>query len=332
MGKALIAALLFAASALAQFTPPNGGGGGSGTVTSVTCGTNLTGGTITTSGTCALSNSPAITGSFSTGSGSGNTGGLDLYVGTAANLNGGNPATGYVTLFADSAGNVANDISVINSSGTKVDLQNPVNLQNFPIYPGSSPANVAIGPDAIDGIWFGYKYGGGASFVANGVDILTFNASNTVGVDMNGSYGIGWTTPGTGADAGPTNTALCVVADGELELGAHGAGTCNSGGQLILAGIYSGGTKFTISGCSAGTTVGGATAGSFLSGTTGTCTVVVTMNGATGLTAPNGWSCSASDLTTPANKLSQSASSATTCTITGTTVSGDKVQFMAVGF
>ena len=59
MGKSLIAALLFAATGLAQFTPPNGGGGGSGTVTSV--GGSFTGGLIsvggspvTNSGTLAL--------------------------------------------------------------------------------------------------------------------------------------------------------------------------------------------------------------------------------------------------------------------------------------
>ena len=67
------------------------------------------------------------------------------------------------------------------------------------------------------------------------------------------------------------------------------------------------------------------------SGTTGACTVVITINGATGLTAPNGWVCHAEDLTTPANLISQSAC-ATTCTVTGTTVSGDTISFLAMGF
>lgn len=44
------------------WTQISGGGGGSGTVTSVICGTNLDGGTITTTGTCSVKASPAFTG------------------------------------------------------------------------------------------------------------------------------------------------------------------------------------------------------------------------------------------------------------------------------
>jgi hypothetical protein len=87
------------------------------------------------------------------------------------------------------------------------------------------------------------------------------------------------------------------------------------------------GTKFTASGCSNSTTVGGATAGTYKSGTAGTCTVTITMNGATGVTAPNGWACSAYDQTTAADVQRQSASTATTATITGTTASGDVIVF-----
>lgn len=97
--------------------------------------------------------------------------------------------------------------------------------------------------------------------------------------------------------------------------------------------VLSNGTKFTTSGCSVSATTGGATAGKYTSGTTGTCTVVLTMNGATGLTAPNGWSCSATDLTTAADALQgQTASSTTTATISGTTVSGDVVSFFCMGY
>lgn len=98
------------------------------------------------------------------------------------------------------------------------------------------------------------------------------------------------------------------------------------------AGIVAGGTKFTITGCSAGTTTGGAFAGTFVSGTTGACTVVITLNGATGITAPNGWTCHANNLTTTANLIQQSASSTTTCTVTGTTVTGDVISFMAMAY
>jgi hypothetical protein len=101
---------------------------------------------------------------------------------------------------------------------------------------------------------------------------------------------------------------------------------------ITMPGIISTGTKFTASGCSNSSTVGGATAGKFTSGTTGTCTVVITMNGATGLTAPNGWTCHASDQTTPANQIVTTTSSATTATISGSTTSGDVISFSCTGY
>lgn len=87
------------------------------------------------------------------------------------------------------------------------------------------------------------------------------------------------------------------------------------------------GTKFTISGCSTTTLVGGAAAGSFKSGVTGTCTPVITLNGATGVTAPHGWTCWSNDETTPADTLRETGSTATTVTLSGTTVSGDVIDF-----
>jgi hypothetical protein len=75
-------------------------------------------------------------------------------------------------------------------------------------------------------------------------------------------------------------------------------------------------TKFTVSGCSAGTTVGGATSGRFTLGAN-TCTAIVTMNGATGLTAPNGWTCQAHDRTAPTILIGgESASTTTTASFT----------------
>lgn len=87
---------------------------------------------------------------------------------------------------------------------------------------------------------------------------------------------------------------------------------------------------FTVSGCSANTPTGGTWAGTYKSGVTGTCTVVVTPNVPT--PAPHGWRCTADDTTTPADAQHQSAFTPTTCTITGTTVSGDVVIFSAAAF
>ena len=90
------------------------------------------------------------------------------------------------------------------------------------------------------------------------------------------------------------------------------------------------GTTFTASGCSNGTLVGGATAGSYDSGTSGTCTVVVTMGNTQ--TAANGWGCSVWDITTNADLQEETAYTTTTVTFSGTTVSGDKIAFSCIAF
>ncbi len=95
-----------------------------------------------------------------------------------------------------------------------------------------------------------------------------------------------------------------------------------------FSGVISNGSTFTASGCSNSTLVGGATAGSFKSGTTGTCTVVITP----GITAPHGWACKASDLTTSADLVTQTATTTSTFTLSGITVSADVVNFSCTGY
>src|SRR6185312_14851614 len=81
-------------------------------------------------------------------------------------------------------------------------------------------------------------------------------------------------------------------------------------------------TKFTVAGtgCTPGTTTGGPTAGT-VTLATGPCTsIVITMNGATGLTAPNGWHCNVEDKTLQAagtwfGEWGESSSTTTTATI-----------------
>lgn len=99
-------------------------------------------------------------------------------------------------------------------------------------------------------------------------------------------------------------------------------------GLLKLPAVSSFGTTFSVSGCSFSAPVGGPTAGTFTSGTTGTCTVTITP----GLTASHGWACGANDLTTPADAIKQTASSTTTATLSGATVSGDVVNLWCVAF
>jgi hypothetical protein len=91
--------------------------------------------------------------------------------------------------------------------------------------------------------------------------------------------------------------------------------------HLKMNPIVAQGTQ-TVSGCSLSANVGGAWAGKFVSGTAGTCTVTITP----GDTAPNGFSCWANDLTTPANVIHQTGTlSTTTATIAGTTATSDVV-------
>lgn len=109
--------------------------------------------------------------------------------------------------------------------------------------------------------------------------------------------------------------------------------TVIAGSEQATAFIVGGGTKFTVTGCSASTTVGGPTAGQFASGSTSTCTFVITMNGATGLTAPNGWGCWGSDVTSGHEATAkQTGTSTTTCSLIVATTSGDTVVFGAMAY
>jgi hypothetical protein len=100
-------------------------------------------------------------------------------------------------------------------------------------------------------------------------------------------------------------------------------GTVDANGALNWnKAIVAAGTKPTVTGCSNTTTLGGAVGGSYLSGTSGTCTVTITLP--TGPT--NGYACFAHDDTTAAD-YTQSAivTATTTLTISGATVTGDKI-------
>jgi hypothetical protein len=104
----------------------------------------------------------------------------------------------------------------------------------------------------------------------------------------------------------------------------------NDAGTLydVGPGVIATGSPPTLTGtCTTASQVGANTAGTF----TATCvaqTVIITF----ATTAPNGWTCNAHDLSTPTDALNQTATSATSCTLTGTTVASDRISFNAVGF
>jgi len=139
------------------------------------------------------------------------------------------------------------------------------------------------------------------------------------------------------SDAWASGTDWCTITRSALGLIDIGVGnttdnptihfntsnTISYGGPISESkDIQSTGTKFTATGCSNSATVGGATAGQYTSGTGGACTVVITLP-----TTTNAYACSASDTTTPADMQVMSASTTTSATITGTTVSGDVIKF-----
>ncbi len=108
----------------------------------------------------------------------------------------------------------------------------------------------------------------------------------------------------------------------------------NTVGKLTTPGVLSAGTKFTTSGCSVSSTSGGATAGVFTLGAN-SCTVVVTLNGATGFTATNGWQCVAVDRTAPTVLIGgNSSSSATTASFVIPAGAGatDVIGFACTGY
>jgi len=102
--------------------------------------------------------------------------------------------------------------------------------------------------------------------------------------------------------------------------------------QAYNAAWVFGTTLFTVSGCSTTSPGGSGTSGTFKSGVSGTCTATITINGATGMAARNGWWCFAYDTTTPADTLQTTAQTTTSCTISGTTVASDNIVFAALPF
>lgn len=204
---------------------------------------------------------------------------------------------------------------------------------------------------------------GGAATLAGGTG--TFNAAGgavTVSAGTGGTNGSGGALTLSAGAAGGTagNGGLATLQGGTVSAGVGGSvniiarpgvGTNQAGGIVtitpgartgsgapgmvnIAGGLAVTGTKFTASGCSAGTTVGGATAGVVTLGAN-TCTLVITMNGATASASANGWSCQAHDQTAPLILIGGESSSTTTTasfTIPATAGATDVISFSCMGY
>lgn len=204
---------------------------------------------------------------------------------------------------------------------------------NTPTYPFDSRGN-----QASDFAGFGVENqnAGGTASIDYAIT-SNVGAYNTLRYNSGWEYyiGIGGATAGDVISVVSQNGAASGKKVG-IALGNHVLAAYNLevNGSIAPSYIVSRGTKFTLTGCTATSTLGGASAGSFASGTTGTCTVTITLSGATALTpAPtNGWSCWANDMTTPADVIHQTATGTTTVTLSGTTVSGDIINFGCMGY
>jgi hypothetical protein len=135
--------------------------------------------------------------------------------------------------------------------------------------------------------------------------------------------------------AGNSNITHTIFTNGN-ELISTGTQTDAGGSQLLQVagglgtnGEIIRGTRFTCTGDGCSPVDGGATAGTFTVTTTGAAAPIVTMGSS--FTAPTKFSCSVSNLTT-ANLIRQSASTTTTATFSGVTVSGDTITFACHGY
>ncbi len=174
--------------------------------------------------------------------------------------------------------------------------------------------------------------GGGGFFLfgttGSGVGI---NYTNPSQINLSNTGSLNWTPASFG---GTADIAIDRDGAGILGIVTGNAQTTTAANYRALkaSALYSGGTTFTATGLSVGTLVGGATAGKFTLGAGGPGTVVVTMGNSA--TAPNGWSCFASDRSTLTALVDQSADSTTTATINfpAGALSGDVVSFGCTGY
>jgi hypothetical protein len=216
--------------------------------------------------------------------------------------------TGTTTLNAGTATSPAPLLIEGNGSqNVQFNILNSSNTSEWQFFvPGSGGYGTGLSPFCY------YTYGSN--------EVVVCNSSTGIQIGSGESYQFG-STALAGNTAVSSDTNLSRASAGVLAAGTGSAGS--TAGQFKAAGYIHSGTKFTASGCSITSLIGGATAGSFTSGTAGTCTVVVT----TGITAPNGYACFSNDLTTITDAIRQTATTATTFTLSGTTVSGDSINF-----
>lgn len=213
-----------------------------------------------------------------------------------------------------------------NGSRLYADLSNSTVANRFIIQNSTTDAGstLAIAPN-------------GTSTSAGWEAMNNSGATNTGSVILaisNTAASVNSTSRGSGT-ALPLDLSISGTAAARVQTNANisiGSTTDNSNGKLQVTGgfiagvLQSAGTATSCTGATIGTG-SKANAGFVTATTTGVSTVVVTFP----FTATTGWAISPSNNTT-ANLTRQSASSTTTATFTGTTVTGDVISYTAVAY
>ncbi len=168
-------------------------------------------------------------------------------------------------------------LSMLN--GAQQNVCGTCNIQNLATAATSGVNQKSAGQIDFVSVWNGSAAASGNC--NRGTQLVSTSATNS-----NSYWGLNCTAP--------TGTTMDVRFNGVTD--------------LQVPGIISTGTRFSVSGCSATATSGGATAGLITLGAN-SCTVVVTP---TGITAPSGWTCSAHDRTAPTVLIGGESSSTTT--------------------
>jgi hypothetical protein len=164
---------------------------------------------------------------------------------------------------------------------------------------------------------------GGFAFASTGYSVNPSGAESALNLALTGTS----CPSGNGLDA-PFGTGIGFCVGGNSKF--YSASNIN----IAVVPIQQAGTKFTTSGCSISSTTGGASAGTFTLGAN-SCTAIITMNGAGGSTATNGWSCQAHDRTAPTVLIGgESSSTTTTASITIPAGAGatDVISFSCTGY
>lgn len=212
---------------------------------------------------------------------------------------------------------------IINASGA---ASTPPLLVNGAWFSGGSAATtqpqlLIQPPGATAGAW-------NTNGTGLGVNCAGFNTS--LGLDIQaGGFSLfkvsclGAITAALGSFSGVNVTASATASGSNVTA----TNVVTAGTDLKARDILITGSAPTLSGCSTSGQLGGNTAGSFISGTTGTCAVTMTF----ATSAPNEWFCDALDSTTPA-LFNQTGGGGNTAIISGATVSGDKVRFSCTGY